>query len=74
MRPIKRSSLLGPWGVGAMVPFPNNESLMIAGLDVWDYKGFESQFVVEEKRLCSRLGVSELRLLSGILGQIRLGS
>lgn len=62
MRPIKRSSLLGPWGVGAMVPFPNNESLMIAGLDVWDYKGFESQFVVEEKRLCSRLGVSELRL------------
>ena len=41
MRPIKRGFLIGPWGVGAIVPFPNNESLMIAGLDVWEYKGFE---------------------------------
>ena len=62
MRPIKRGFLLGPWGVGAIVPFPNNESLMIAGLDVWEYKGFESKFVIDEPRLCQRLGTSELRL------------
>lgn len=62
MRPVKRGALLGPWGVGAIVPFPNNESLMIAGLDVWDYKGLESKFVIEEPRLCQRLGTSELRM------------
>ena len=62
MRPIKRGFLIGPWGVGAIVPFPNNESLMIAGLDVWEYKGFEREFVIDEPRLCQRLGTSELRL------------
>ena len=29
-RPMRRSALIGPWGVGAIVPFPNDESLMIA--------------------------------------------
>lgn len=36
-RPMRRSALIGPWGVGAIVPFPNDESLMIAGLDMWRY-------------------------------------
>ena len=26
---MRRSALIGPWGVGAIVPFPNDESLMI---------------------------------------------
>ena len=38
-RPMRRSALIGPWGVGAIVPFPNDESLMIAGLDMWRYNG-----------------------------------
>ena len=36
-KPMRRSALIGPWGVGAIVPFPNDESLMIAGLDMWRY-------------------------------------
>ena len=36
-RPMRRSALIGPWGVGAIVPFPNDEALMIAGLDAWRY-------------------------------------
>ena len=27
-KPMRRSSLIGPWGVGSIVPFPNDESLM----------------------------------------------
>ena len=59
-RPMRRSSLIGPWGVGAIVPFPNDESLMIAGLDAWRYNN-PQPFVIKDSRLTKRLGVSELR-------------
>lgn len=59
-RPMRRNSLIGPWGVGAIVPFPNDESLMIAGLDMWRYNNTE-EFVIKDERLEKRLGVKELR-------------
>ncbi len=59
-RPIRRSQLISPWGVGAIVPFPNDESLMIAGLDMWEYRNKEN-FLVNDARFAKRLGVSELR-------------
>lgn len=59
-RPIRRSALVGPWGVGAIVPFPNDESLMIAGLDMWRYNN-PKPFLIEDERLQKRLGVKELR-------------
>ncbi len=59
-KPMRRSALIGPWGVGAMVPFPNDESLMIAGLDMWQYSN-ASEFVIKDERLQRRLGVQELR-------------
>lgn len=59
-RPMRRSSLIGPWGVGAIVPFPNDESLMIAGLDAWRYNN-PRPFIIKDSRLTKRLGVSELR-------------
>ncbi len=59
-RPMRRSALIGPWGVGAIVPFPNDESLMIAGLDAWQYND-SKQFIIKDNRLTKRLGVSELR-------------
>ena len=59
-RPMRRSALIGPWGVGAIVPFPNEESLMIAGLDAWRYND-PKPFVIKDDRLTKRLGVSELR-------------
>ena len=59
-RPMRRSALIGPWGVGAVVPFPNDESLMIAGLDKWRYNN-AGAFVIEDERLQKRLGVRELR-------------
>lgn len=59
-RPIRRSALIGPWGVGAIVPFPNDESLMIAGLDMWRYNN-SHPFLIEDDRLQKRLGVKELR-------------
>lgn len=57
---MRRSALIGPWGVGAIVPFPNDESLMIAGLDAWRYND-STPFVIEDIRLTKYLGVSELR-------------
>lgn len=59
-RPMRRSALIGPWGVGAIVPFPNDEALMIAGLDAWRYQD-ASPFVIVDERLTKRLGVKELR-------------
>lgn len=59
-RPIRRSALIGPWGVGAIVPFPNDESLMIAGLDAWRYND-PKPFIIKDIRLTKRLGISELR-------------
>lgn len=59
-KPIRRSALIGPWGIGAIVPFPNDESLMIAGLDAWRYQN-EKAFIIEDERLVQRLGVKELR-------------
>ena len=59
-KPMRRSALIGPWGVGAIVPFPNDESLMIAGLDMWRYND-STPFIIEDERLQRRLGVQELR-------------
>ena len=59
-RPMRRSALIGPWGVGAIVPFPHDETLMIAGLDAWRY-GNPSDFAIKDERLIKRLGVKELR-------------
>ena len=59
-RPIRRSALIGPWGVGAIVPFPGDESLMVAGLDMWRY-GTVDPFLIEDERLRKRLNVKELR-------------
>lgn len=59
-RPMRRSSLISPWGVGAIVPFVNDESLMIAGLDMWRY-GNSSDFIIDDERLTRRLNVKELR-------------
>lgn len=60
-RPIRRSQLISPWGIGAIVPFPGDESLMIAGLDKWNYNGHPEDFLIVEERLRTRLGVKELR-------------
>ncbi len=59
-KPMRRSALIGPWGVGAIVPFPNDESLMIAGLDMWRYNN-PAAFIIKDERLQRRLGVQELR-------------
>jgi len=60
-KPMRRSALLSPWGVGAIVPFPGDESLMIAGLDMWRYTADLQEFIIKDERLQKRLGVSELR-------------
>ena len=37
MKPIRRSQLISPWGVGSMIDFPGDESLMVCGLDAWPF-------------------------------------
>ena len=60
-KPMRRSQLISPWGVGAIVPFPEDESLMIAGLDMWQFGNDKSEFIIKDERLERRLGVKELR-------------
>jgi hypothetical protein len=65
-KPIRRSQLISPWGVGQMINFPKDESLMVAGLDLWEDR-FRSlsnleEFKVTEERLAKRLGVRDFRL------------
>lgn len=59
-KPMRRSALISPWGIGSIVPFPNDESLMIAGLDMWRYNSIEP-FLIKDERLQKRLSVKELR-------------
>ena len=60
-RPMRRTQLISPWGVGSIVPFPDGESLMIAGLDMWRFGNDPSEFIIKEERLVERLRINELR-------------
>lgn len=63
-RPIRRGQLITPFGVGALVDFRGDESLMTAGLEEWP-RAFErcpADWIVNEERLQARLGVSHFRL------------
>lgn len=66
VRPIRRTQLISPFGIGAMVDFPKDESLMPAGLDAWPAAKQpcppDSGWLVREERLEGRLGVSHFRL------------
>lgn len=54
---IRRDSLISPWGVGAIVPFPYDESLMVSGLDFWfDEAHNYEDFLIVDERLSKRLG------------------
>ncbi|MCH5586369.1 DUF1998 domain-containing protein [Shimazuella sp. AN120528] len=60
---IRRSQLISPWGVGQMINFPHDLSLMVCGLDAWD-KEFEkavdkTEFEIREPRLEKRLQVEK---------------
>ena len=65
-KPIRRSQLISPFGIGAMVDFPKDESLMPAGLDAWPASTTEcppdSGWKITEERLQARLGVSHFRM------------
>src|SRR5882672_5860228 len=65
-KPIRRSQLISPFGIGAMVDFPKDESLMPAGLDAWPCSKQdcppESGWLIREERLEARLNVSHFRL------------
>ncbi len=65
-KPIRRSQLISPWGVGQMINFPKDESLMVLGLDMWEEK-FRTiteldEFKIQEPRLAKRLKVTDFRL------------
>lgn len=64
MKPIRRSQLISPWGVGSMIDFPGDESLMVCGLDAWPFAKEECpiDFKFEEERLQARLRVNHFRL------------
>jgi len=64
MKSVRRSQLISPWGVGAMVDFPDDESLMTCGLDAWPFAEEECpvDFIIVEERLQGRLGVDHFRL------------
>lgn len=63
-KPIRRAQLITPFGVGALIDFPRDDSLMIAGLDAWHCakQSCPPELLVSEERLQARLGVRELRL------------
>src|ERR1017187_5143933 len=62
-KPIRRAQLITPFGVGAMVDFPRDESLMVAGLDAWPFakESCPPDWLVLEERLQARLGVQAFR-------------
>ncbi|MFI5336410.1 MAG: DrmB family protein [Opitutales bacterium] len=65
-KPVRRGQLISPFGIGAMVDFPRDESLMPAGLDAWPFAKQEcppdSGWLVREERLEARMNVRCFRL------------
>lgn len=63
-RPVRRASVINPYGVGAIVDFPKDESLIVAGLDAWPLatKDCPPEWLVVEERLQARLRKSHFRL------------
>jgi len=63
-KPVRRTQLISPFGVGAMVDFPRDEALMTAGLDAWPFANEDcpSEWKVVEERLQKRLGIDHFRL------------
>jgi len=61
---IRRSQLVSPWGVAAMVDFPGDESLMVCGLDAWPFAGEDCppEYKILEERLQARVRVNHFRL------------
>lgn len=57
---IRRTQLFGPWGVGAIMPCPNDESLMIAGLDALPSDSVEKLEPIHDDRLARLIGVKNL--------------
>lgn len=57
-RPLRRSQLISPFGVGAVSDFRDDESLMCAGLDEWfgGETDIPAHLRLEEPRLQRRLG------------------
>ena len=64
LRPIRRTQLINPFGIGALVDFRGDESLMTAGLDEWPFAKDEcpTDWLVREERLQTRLEMTHFRL------------
>lgn len=58
---VRSGQVISPWGIGAIVPFPKNRSMMIAGLDMWDYGDRRDAYKIDDERLARFVGVKELR-------------
>jgi len=64
---VRQSQLISTWGIGQIIPFPEGDLLMIAGLDAWQsycYKGANvniNEFKISDVRLARRLGVTHFR-------------
>lgn len=56
---IRRSQLIFPFGIGSIVPFGLDFSLIVAGIDDW---ATDEQNEIVDERLCRRLHVSKLFL------------
>lgn len=56
---LRRTQLFGPYGIGAIMPCPGGESLMVCGLDAFPYKT-EGMETVTDPRLSKHIGVKKL--------------
>jgi Domain of unknown function (DUF1998) len=58
-RPVRRTLLISPFGVGAITDFRNDEALICAGLDAWFVETGHppEELKIREERLQQRLGV-----------------
>lgn len=57
---LRKTQLFGPYGVGAIMPCPGGESLMICGLDAFPYKSDSDMEEVRDPRLAKHIGVRKL--------------
>lgn len=63
-KPLRRSGLVSPFGVGAIVDYADGQSLITSAIDFWPHasKPCPPALKISEPRLCNAMRISEIRL------------
>lgn len=62
--PVRKSALISPWGIGAIVPVPSGETFMVAGTEFW----FDGKNPLDANEKLTDFEINDFRLSERLAG------